>query len=114
MVSSGMLRPVAFVRTDVSEEHRASFIRVTFLGSVRRLVVAASVVPSSPILVALMKEALVPPKRRFLQEPHGVASQKTPFFNLSAVQEARPLCMEPEDSLPCSHNPTTKLDTERH
>jgi hypothetical protein len=23
----------------------------------------------------------VPPKRRFLQEPHGVTSQKTPFFN---------------------------------
>jgi hypothetical protein len=22
----------------------------------------------------------VPPKRRFLQEPHGVTTQKTPFF----------------------------------
>jgi hypothetical protein len=28
-VSSGMLRPVALVRTDVSEELSASFIRVT-------------------------------------------------------------------------------------
>jgi hypothetical protein len=46
MVSSGMLRHVALVRTDVLEE------------SVRRLLVAASVVPSSPILVTLMKEAL--------------------------------------------------------
>jgi hypothetical protein len=27
-----------------------------------------------------MKEALFPPKRRFLQEPHGVTSQQTPFF----------------------------------
>jgi hypothetical protein len=27
-----------------------------------------------------MKEALSPPKRRFLQEPHGVTSQKRPFF----------------------------------
>jgi hypothetical protein len=46
MVSSGMLRRVALVRTDV------------FLRSVRRLLVAASVVPSSPILFTLMKEAL--------------------------------------------------------
>jgi hypothetical protein len=43
---------VALVRTDVSEELRAPFI------SVRRLLVTASVVPSSPILVTLMEEAL--------------------------------------------------------
>jgi hypothetical protein len=47
---------------------------------VRLLLFAASVLPSSPILVGLMKEALVPPKRRFLQEPHRVTSQKTPFW----------------------------------
>jgi hypothetical protein len=58
MVSSGMLRRAALVRTDVSEELRASFIRMTFLCSVRRLLVIASVVPSSPILVSLMKEEL--------------------------------------------------------
>jgi hypothetical protein len=45
--------PVALVRTDVSEEHSAYFIR-----RVRRLLVTASVVPSSPIVVTLMKEAL--------------------------------------------------------
>jgi hypothetical protein len=32
MVSSGMLRPVALVRTDVSKELSASFIRVTRTG----------------------------------------------------------------------------------
>jgi hypothetical protein len=82
MVSSGMLRRVALVRTNVSEELSASFIRVTrigelgttpgvtrnrctlrentmvFLRSVRRLLVTANVVPSSPIFIILMKEAL--------------------------------------------------------
>jgi hypothetical protein len=70
-----MLRRVVLVRTDVSEELSASFIRVTrigelgtmlavtsnqvaFLCSVCRLLVIASIVPSSPILVTLMKEAL--------------------------------------------------------
>jgi predicted hotdog family 3-hydroxylacyl-ACP dehydratase len=79
-----MLCRVALVRTDVSEELSASFIRVTrigelgttlavtsnrrtlrrntkalvFLHSVRRLLVTASAFPSSPILVTLMKEAL--------------------------------------------------------
>jgi hypothetical protein len=49
-----MLRRGAVVRTDVSEELSA----LVFLRSVRRLRVRASVVPSSPILVSLMKEAL--------------------------------------------------------
>jgi hypothetical protein len=67
MVSSGLLRRVALVRTDVSEEPGASFIRVTKIGElgttqadvhcVRRLLVAACVVPSTPIFATLMKEA---------------------------------------------------------
>jgi hypothetical protein len=68
-VSSGMLRRVSVVRTDVSEELIASFIRLTridelgttlivFLHSMRRLLVTARVVPSSPILVTLMEKAL--------------------------------------------------------
>jgi hypothetical protein len=59
MVSSGMLRRVALVRTDVPEEPGTSFIRVTRIGELgtRWLLVAAYVVPSSPILVTLMKEA---------------------------------------------------------
>jgi hypothetical protein len=71
-----MLHRVALVTTDVLEEHNTSFIRVTRIGelgttlavtsnrrtlrrnSARRLLVTASVVPSSLILVTLMKEAL--------------------------------------------------------
>jgi hypothetical protein len=68
MVFSEILHRVALVTTDASEEFSASFLRVTRIGelgtmlavtsSVHRLLVAASVVPSSPILVTLMKEAL--------------------------------------------------------
>jgi hypothetical protein len=58
MVSSGMLHHVAPVRTDVSEELSASFIRVTRIGELGTMLVTASIVPSSPILVTLMKQAL--------------------------------------------------------
>jgi hypothetical protein len=67
MVSSGMLRRVALVRTDVSEELSASFIRVT--QSVYRF------------LSPWWRRLYVLPKHCFLQEPHGVTSQKAPFSN---------------------------------
>jgi hypothetical protein len=62
-----MLTRVALVRTDVSEERSASIIMVTRIGeqgtmltvrSVRCLLLTANVVPSSPIFVTLMMEAL--------------------------------------------------------
>jgi hypothetical protein len=68
MASSGMLGRVALVRTDVSEELSDSLIRmrricelgttlaVNLQPALRRLPVTASVVPSLPILVTLMKE----------------------------------------------------------
>jgi hypothetical protein len=77
MVSSGILRRVALVRTDISEELTASFIRITridelgttlavtsnrrtlvFLRTLRGLLVPARVIPLTPILVTRMKEAL--------------------------------------------------------
>jgi hypothetical protein len=68
MVSSGILRRVDLVKTNVSEGLSASFIRVTRFGELgttlavtskrASLLVRASVVPSSSILVILMKEVL--------------------------------------------------------
>jgi hypothetical protein len=62
---SGMLCRESLVRTDDSEERIATIIRVTivsdhivFLRCVLRLLVTANAVPSSPILVILMTEAL--------------------------------------------------------
>jgi hypothetical protein len=98
MPSSGMVLHLALARTVVSEEHSAFIIRIrineigtslaatsnrltliVFIRSMRRLLVMAKV-PSSPILVTLIMEALRFPKRPFLQEPHGAASKKTAFF----------------------------------
>jgi hypothetical protein len=79
MPSSCKLRRVDLVRTDVSEERSASITRATRIGelgialattsnrhklrrntfrSLRRLIITANVVPSSPILVIRMMEAL--------------------------------------------------------
>jgi hypothetical protein len=55
MESSGMLRRVALVRTDVSEEPSVSFIRVTRIGQLGTTLAATSIVHSSLILVTLMK-----------------------------------------------------------
>jgi hypothetical protein len=61
-----MLRRVVLVRTDVSEEPGVSFIRVTRIGELGTTQAATS-----------NRRTL----RRFLQEPHGVTSQKTSFFS---------------------------------
>jgi hypothetical protein len=93
MVSFGMLCRVALVRTDVSVEPGASFIRVTRIGELgttlaatsnrhmlRQLLVAASVVPGSPIHVTLMKEALGSTETSVLTRATWCNILKTPFF----------------------------------
>jgi hypothetical protein len=55
---------VALVRTDVSEEPGASFIRVTKIGELGTIQAVTS-------------------NRR---TPHGVTTQKTPFFIVTAVK----------------------------
>jgi hypothetical protein len=67
MDSSGLLRRVALVRTEVSGERIASIVRATRIGELgktlaitinRNTLRRKKVVPSSPILVTLMKEPL--------------------------------------------------------
>jgi uncharacterized membrane protein YadS len=72
MASSGMLHRVALVRTDVSEELSASFIRMTRIGEL-----------GTTLAVTINRRTLRINTK--LQEPHGVTSQETPFFILSFV-----------------------------
>jgi hypothetical protein len=68
MPSSGMLRRVALVRTDVSEEYVASIMKGRTIGelettlavtrSVLQLLVTVNVVANSPIFATRMKEAI--------------------------------------------------------
>jgi hypothetical protein len=57
MASSGMLRLVTLVRTDVSKGPITSIFRVTVtggLGTLAGLAITVSVAPSSPILFTMM------------------------------------------------------------
>jgi hypothetical protein len=58
---------------------------------VRHSLVTANVVPISPIFVTLIME--------FLQEPHGVTSQKTPFFKQSMFLGSRAWLLREADNL---------------
>jgi hypothetical protein len=73
MASSGMLRHVALVRTDISEEISASLIRVKRIGKLGTTLATDARCEEIPYCV-------------FLQEPHDVASQKTAFFIVTAVK----------------------------
>jgi hypothetical protein len=79
MASSEMLRRVALIRTDVSEELSDYFIRVM-----------AKVVPSSPILITLMMKALRSSDTSFLTRatrrniPEGAILHSHCFENLKS------------------------------
>jgi hypothetical protein len=94
MPSSGVLRRVAIVRTDVSGERSAFIIKVIRIGqlgttltvdsnqrTMRRniMLVIANFVPSSPILVILMMEGLRFSKTSVLT---GTKSQGLLFFHM--------------------------------
>jgi DNA-binding TFAR19-related protein (PDSD5 family) len=70
MPSSGKLRRVALVRTDASEEPSAYIIKVTRIGKLGTTLTVTS-------------------NRQFLQELHGVTSQKKAFFIVTAVKNLK-------------------------
>jgi hypothetical protein len=85
MSSSGMLRRVDLVRTDVSEE-RITSIMVTRIGALG----STLAVTSNPKYAA--KEYVLP-KRRFSEEPHGVTSHKPAFFKININLHTAELCI---------------------
>jgi hypothetical protein len=94
MASSGLLRRVALVSTDVSEEFSAS--RLAARGeeisacSVRRFLVTASVVPRSPILVVLMKEALTSSGTSVLTRATGLNITEDGIFHSHRLENHKP------------------------
>jgi hypothetical protein len=96
MSSSGMSPRVTLVRTDISVERSASIIRVTRIdevgttlgitSSMRWSLVMANIVPSSPILVTLMMEALRSSETCSYKRHMALTSQKTTFSIVTAVK----------------------------
>jgi hypothetical protein len=73
VASSGMLRRVAIVRADVSEELSVSFIRVTRIGELGKM------------LSVNWQPTHAAKKRQLSQDLYGITSQKTAFFIVPAV-----------------------------
>jgi hypothetical protein len=86
MPSSGMLRRMALVRNDVPKEPSASVIRVTRIGEVGTTLAVTSNRRTSRFLSPWRLRHYIPPRHRFLEDPHGVTSQKTAFFKVKVYR----------------------------
>jgi hypothetical protein len=93
-----MLHHVALVRTDILEEPSASsIIRVTRISELGKLAATSNqcmLWRNCQLLLTFLVHRFVSPwwwrcwvspKRWFLQDPHGITFQKTPFFIVSIV-----------------------------
>jgi hypothetical protein len=78
-----MLRRVALVRPNVSEERSTSIIRVRKIADLGKLAITSN---RRTLQRNTMWGSYRPPKRRFLQESHCVTPQKTTFFIVTAMK----------------------------
>jgi glycyl-tRNA synthetase alpha subunit len=86
MPSSGTLRRITIIKTDPSEESRASIIRVKRIGELGTTLAITShrrTLRSNSICKVWKRYVF--PKRRFLQESYGVTSQRVTFFIVTVV-----------------------------
>jgi hypothetical protein len=91
MPFSGMLCHVALVRTDILEECSAFIIRVTRISELGTMLAVTSnrcMLQRNTILSPWRWWCYTPLKCWFLQEPHGVTSQKSAFFIVTATESS--------------------------
>jgi hypothetical protein len=82
MASSGMLRLVALVRTDVSEERIASIIRLTRIGELGTTIAIS--IKRNRLRSSTM--AMRSSETSLLKKRHGVTAQKKEFFIVAVVK----------------------------
>jgi hypothetical protein len=77
-----MLRHVALVRTEVSEERSATIIRLIIISELGTTIAVTSNRRTlwRNNMSPWWRRRYVPPKRLFLQKPHSVTFEKTAFF----------------------------------
>jgi hypothetical protein len=117
-----MLRRVALVRIDVSEELIASIIRVERFSELGTLAVISCcefpAVPSSLVLSLWWQRRYFSPKHLVLQEPHGVTSRgrhssqiKQELFGLVGASCCQFLSVPLQARRPRVHLPMRSLNT---
>jgi hypothetical protein len=105
MAFSGMLRRVVLLRIDVSEGPSASFISVIRIGELGTTLA----VTSNRRTLRRNTWYQIPPEPRFLQEPHGLSSQQTPFFIVTAVKTSNLITYRSHHAPHTKHHSSVKV-----
>jgi hypothetical protein len=116
MSSSGIFRRVDHVRTDVSDERSDSIIGVTRISELWTTLTVTSNRRTLPkiLLSPWWRRRYVPSKRQFLHGTHGVTSQKTAFFIISAVKTSSALLVPLQFLSPIKRKETRVTYDELH